>query len=126
MDLNAMERSFSELFKRLEKYKEVIEGYKKNEDILKKCAQDYLARIKQEEQRYQTLKVHAEEKISLANDEIAQVRSKLKAETSALQAQLRREQLKVCSLEKSLEQKAKETEELTKLCDDLIANVQKR
>ena len=28
-DLNAMERSFSDLFKRLEKYKEVIEGYKK-------------------------------------------------------------------------------------------------
>lgn len=28
-DLNSMERSFSELFKRLEKYKEVIEGYKK-------------------------------------------------------------------------------------------------
>lgn len=28
-DLNAMERSFSDLFKRLEKYKEVVEGYKK-------------------------------------------------------------------------------------------------
>lgn len=28
-DLNAMERSFSDLFKRLEKYKDVIEGYKK-------------------------------------------------------------------------------------------------
>lgn len=26
-DLNAMERSFSDLFKRLDKYKEVIEGY---------------------------------------------------------------------------------------------------
>ncbi|KAJ8281432.1 hypothetical protein GJAV_G00067610 [Gymnothorax javanicus] len=126
MDLNSMERSFADLFKRLEKYKEVIEGYKKNEEILKKCAQDYLARIKQEEQRYQTLKVHAEEKIGLANDEIAQVRSKLKAETSALQAQVRREQLKVCSLEKRLEQKEKEAEELTKLCDELIANVQKR
>ncbi|KAG9344011.1 hypothetical protein JZ751_012487 [Albula glossodonta] len=126
MDLNAMERSFAELFKRLEKHKEVIEGYRKNEDILKKCAQDYLARIKKEEQRYQTLKAHAEEKIGQANEEIAQVRSKLKAETSALQAQLRREQLKVQSLEKSLEQKVKETEELTKLCDDLIVNVQKR
>ncbi|KAJ8336203.1 hypothetical protein SKAU_G00395460 [Synaphobranchus kaupii] len=124
-DLNGMERSFTDFFKRLEKYKEVIEGYKKNEEILKRCAQDYLARIKQEEQRYRTLKVHAEEKIGLANDEIAQVRSKLKAETSALQAQLRREQLKVCSLQKSLEQKVKETEELTKLCDDLITNVQK-
>lgn len=28
-DLNTMERSFSELFKRLDKYKEAIEGYKK-------------------------------------------------------------------------------------------------
>ncbi|XP_018545531.1 LOW QUALITY PROTEIN: transforming acidic coiled-coil-containing protein 3 [Lates calcarifer] len=124
-DLNAMERSFSELFKRLEKYKEVIEGYKKNEETLKGCAQDYLARIKKEEQRYQTLKAHAEEKIGHANAEIAEVRSKYKAEVSALQAQLRREQLKVQSLEKSLDQKEKEAEELTKLCDELITKVQK-
>jgi len=34
-----------------------------NEEVLKKCAQDYLLRIKQEEQRYQTLKMHAEEKL---------------------------------------------------------------
>lgn len=124
-DLSAMERSFSELFKRLEKYKDVIEGYKKNEETLKACAQDYLARIKKEEQRYQTLKAHAEEKIGHANEEIAEVRSKYKAEVSALQAQLRREQLKVQSLEKSLDQKEKEAEELTKLCDELISKVQK-
>ncbi|XP_026157531.1 transforming acidic coiled-coil-containing protein 3 [Mastacembelus armatus] len=124
-DLDAMERSFSELFKRLEKYKEVIEGYKKNEEILKACAQDYLARIKKEEQRYQTLKAHAEEKIGHANEEIAEVRSKYKAEISALQAQLRREQLKVQSLENSLDQKDKEVKELTVLCDELINKVQK-
>jgi len=29
IDLNTMERSFSDLFKRLEKYKVVVEGYKK-------------------------------------------------------------------------------------------------
>lgn len=34
-----------------------------NEEVLKKCAQEYLARVKQEEQRYQTLKLHAEEKL---------------------------------------------------------------
>lgn len=34
-----------------------------NEEALKKCAQDYLNRVKQEEQRYQALKVHAEEKL---------------------------------------------------------------
>lgn len=37
--------------------------YPQNEEVLKKCAQDYLARVKQEEQRYQTLKLHAEEKL---------------------------------------------------------------
>uniref|UniRef100_A0A8C8DK96 Transforming acidic coiled-coil-containing protein C-terminal domain-containing protein n=1 Tax=Oryzias sinensis TaxID=183150 RepID=A0A8C8DK96_9TELE len=53
------------------------------------------------------------------------VRSKYKAEFSALQAQLRREQLKVQSVEKRLDQKEKEAQELTKLCDDLISKVQK-
>lgn len=42
---------------------------------------------------------------SRANEEIAEVRSKLKSEVSALQAQLRREQLKAQSLENSLDQK---------------------
>lgn len=37
--------------------------FMQNEEVLKKCAQEYLARVKQEEQRYQTLKVHAEEKL---------------------------------------------------------------
>ena len=40
-----------------------------------------------------------------ANGEIAEVRSKLKSESSALKAQLRREQLKVQSLDKNLDQK---------------------
>lgn len=124
-DLNSLERSFSDLFKRLEKYKTVIEGYKKNEETLKTYAQDYLARIKVEEQRYQTLKAHAEDKIDQANKEIADVRTKHKAEVSVLQAQLRRDQLKLVSLEKTLDQKEKEVEELTKLCDDLIGKVQK-
>uniref|UniRef100_A0A8C5T5X6 Transforming acidic coiled-coil containing protein 3 n=1 Tax=Malurus cyaneus samueli TaxID=2593467 RepID=A0A8C5T5X6_9PASS len=107
-DLNSMEKSmeksFSELFKRLEKQKEALEGYHRNEEVLKKCAEEYLARIKKEEQRYQALKAHAEEKLQ-ANEEIAQVRSKAKSETAALQATLRKEQMRIQSLERSLEQK---------------------
>ncbi|XP_048648692.1 transforming acidic coiled-coil-containing protein 1 isoform X4 [Marmota marmota marmota] len=62
-DLNSVERSLSDLFRRYENLKGVLEGFKKNEEALKKCAQDYLARVKQEEQRYQALKIHAEEKL---------------------------------------------------------------
>ncbi|XP_076992328.1 transforming acidic coiled-coil-containing protein 3 isoform X2 [Tamandua tetradactyla] len=119
-DLNSMEKSFSDLFKRFEKQKEVIEGYRKNEASLKKCVEDYILRVEKEEQRYQALKTHAEEKLRLANEELAQVCSKAQAEALALQASLRREQMRGQSLERTVEQKTKENEELTRICDDLI------
>ncbi|XP_033621248.1 transforming acidic coiled-coil-containing protein 1 isoform X1 [Fukomys damarensis] len=124
-DLNSVERSLSDLFRRYENLKGVLEGFKKNEEALKKCAQDYLARVKQEEQRYQALKTHAEEKLDRANEEIAQVRTKAKAESAALHAGLRKEQMKVESLERALQQKNQEIEELTKICDELIAKLGK-
>ncbi|XP_027030545.1 transforming acidic coiled-coil-containing protein 1 isoform X2 [Tachysurus fulvidraco] len=122
-DLNSVERSLSDLFRRYENMKTVLEGFKKNEEALKKCAQEYLARIKQEEQRYNTLKIHAEEKLDKANEEIAQVRARANAECVALNASLRKEQMKVESLDRALEQKNQEMEELTKICDELIAKL---
>ncbi|XP_068130703.1 transforming acidic coiled-coil-containing protein 1 isoform X5 [Hyperolius riggenbachi] len=124
-DLNSVERSLSDLFRRYENLKGVLEGFKKNEEALKKCAQDYSARVKQEEQRYQALKMHAEEKLNKANEEIAQVRTKAKAESAAQTASLRKEQMKVESLERALQQKNQEIEELTKICDELIAKMGK-
>ncbi|XP_006831484.1 PREDICTED: transforming acidic coiled-coil-containing protein 2 isoform X2 [Chrysochloris asiatica] len=124
-DLNSVEKSLADLFRRYEKMKEVLEGFRKNEEVLKKCAQEYLSRVKKEEQRYQALKVHAEEKLDRANAEIAQVRGKAQQEQAAYQASLRKEQLRVDALEGALEQKNKEIEELTKICDELIAKMGK-
>ncbi|XP_045428310.1 transforming acidic coiled-coil-containing protein 3-like [Pipistrellus kuhlii] len=70
-----------------------------------KCAEDYIARVQKEGQRYQALKAHVEENLRLANEEIAQVRSKAQAEALAFQVSLQKEQLRVQSLEKALEQK---------------------
>ncbi|XP_044296249.1 transforming acidic coiled-coil-containing protein 2 isoform X3 [Varanus komodoensis] len=124
-DLNSVEKSLADLFRRYEKMKEVLEGFRKNEEVLKKCAQEYLSRVKKEEQRYHALKIHAEEKLDRANAEIAQVRGKAQQEQAAYQASLRKEQLKVDALERTLEQKNKEIEELTKICDELIAKMGK-
>ncbi|PIN97839.1 hypothetical protein AB205_0185810 [Aquarana catesbeiana] len=96
-----------------------------NEEVLKKCAQEYLARVKKEEQRYHALKIHAEEKLDRANSDIAQVRTKSLQEQAAYQASLRKEQLRVDALERTLEQKNKEIEELTKICDELISKMGK-
>lgn len=122
-DLNSVERSLSDMFRRYENMKSTLEGFKKNEEVLKKCAHEYLARVKQEEQRYQTLKLHAEEKLDKANEEIAQVRVKMSSEGVALTASLRKEQMKVDSMERALQQKNQEIEELTKICDELIAKM---
>ncbi|XDV50390.1 hypothetical protein PO909_019454 [Leuciscus waleckii] len=124
-DLNSVEKSLADLFRRYEKMKDVLEGFRKNEDVLKKCAQEYLSRVRKEEQRYQALKIHAEEKLDKANSDISQVRAKAKQEQAAYQASLRKEQMKVDSLERTLEQKNKEIEELTKICDELIAKMGK-
>ncbi|XP_066456971.1 transforming acidic coiled-coil-containing protein 2 isoform X2 [Eleutherodactylus coqui] len=124
-DLNSVEKSLADLFRRYEKMKDVLEGFRKNEDVLKKCAQEYLARVKKEEQRYHALKIHAEEKLDRANSDIAQVRSKSQQEQVAYQASLRKEQLRIDALERTLEQKNKEIEELTKICDELIAKMGK-
>ncbi|XP_036057323.1 transforming acidic coiled-coil-containing protein 3 isoform X2 [Onychomys torridus] len=124
-DLNSMEKSFSDLFKRFEKQKEVIEGYRKNEESLKKCVEEYIVKVEKEGQRYQALKAHAEEKLKQANEEIAQVRSKAQGETLAFQASLRKAQMQIHSLEKTVEQKTKENDELTRICDDLISKMEK-
>ncbi|CAL8327209.1 unnamed protein product [Arctogadus glacialis] len=122
-DLNSVERSLSDMFRRYENMKSTLDGFKKNEEVLKNCAQEYLARVKQEEQRYQTLKLHAEEKLDRANKEIAQVRSKAGSENMALSATLRKEAMRIESLETALQQKNQEIEELTKICDELIAKM---
>uniref|UniRef100_A0A8C6DER6 Transforming acidic coiled-coil-containing protein C-terminal domain-containing protein n=1 Tax=Moschus moschiferus TaxID=68415 RepID=A0A8C6DER6_MOSMO len=123
-DLHSMEKSFSDLFKRFEKQKEVIEGYRTNEESLKKCVKDYIERVEKEAQKYQALKAQAEEKLQ-ASEEIAQVRSKAQTDAVALQAVLRKEQMRVHSLEKVVEQKTKENDELTRICDDLISKMKR-
>ncbi|KAI7805795.1 transforming acidic coiled-coil-containing protein 3 [Triplophysa rosa] len=124
-DLSDLEKSFSSVVKRLDRCKEVIEGFKKNEETLKQYAQNCMDRLQKEEKRYQALKAHAEEKLDHANKAIADVRTRMGAEVATLQVQLKRGQLKVQSLEKDLEQKAKEVKDVTELCDELLLKVQK-
>ncbi|XP_071947046.1 uncharacterized protein [Antedon mediterranea] len=122
-DLASVENAFSDLHKRYEKLRNTIEGYKKNEEILKKCVSDYQTKVKKQENRYQTLKSHAEEKIEKANAEIDKVKKSYIAEITGLQAGMKREQMKSASQEKTIEQKTKENTELTNICDELIAKM---
>ncbi|XP_064604060.1 transforming acidic coiled-coil-containing protein 3-like isoform X2 [Liolophura sinensis] len=81
-DLRSVESAFSDLHRRYEKIKTVVDGFKKNEEILKKSIQDYQGKLKGAEQRFQALKNQAEEKLDLANQEIEKVRKNSSSEVA--------------------------------------------
>ena len=80
-------------------------------------------RFKKGEERYELLKTHAETKLADAGDRLESVRKSKAGEIAKLQALLRKAEMGVSSLEKTVDQKTKENEELTKICDELIAKV---
>ncbi|KAJ3237875.1 Transforming acidic coiled-coil-containing protein 3 [Chytriomyces hyalinus] len=86
--------------------------------------QDGDDRVRLIEDRYEVLKAHAEEKLQEANIEIARVRAGLEKEIAALRVKISRSELHVASLEKTVESKVAENAELTKICDDLLMQIE--
>jgi len=122
-DLHNVEAAFADVHRKYERTKQVVEGFKKNEEQLKKCVEDYKDKLKKQDQKYNMLKAHAEEKLEEANREIDKIARSQDAEKAKLSAMLQKTEMKARNLERTLAQKTKENEELTNICDDLIAKV---
>ncbi|PVD30996.1 hypothetical protein C0Q70_10272 [Pomacea canaliculata] len=123
-DLQSVETAFSDLHRRYEKTKSVMEGFKQNEEVLKKCVQELQTKLKKMEQKMQQLKIQAEEKLDRATEEIDKVQKINASDIARLEAALKKADLQIQSLENSLDQKIKENKELAAICDELIAKVQ--
>ncbi|PNF25490.1 hypothetical protein B7P43_G05932 [Cryptotermes secundus] len=118
-----IEIAFSDLHKKYERSKAVIEDFKKNEEVLRASLAEYEATIRKQEQKYDMLKSHAMAQLESANQELDSVRRSQQAETAKLKAMLKKAEVKASSLEEMLEQKIKENQELASICDDLISRV---
>jgi hypothetical protein len=123
IDLNNVETAFADVHRKYERTKQVVDGFKSNEDQLKKHVEDYKAKLSKSEQRYEILKQHAEDKLEEANKEIDSVSKQQDAEIAKLTAKLRKSDMLASSLERDLDRKKKENTELTNICDDLINKV---
>ncbi|KAG1680661.1 Transforming acidic coiled-coil-containing protein 3 [Nymphon striatum] len=122
-DLQGVETSFSDLHRRFEKSKSVLEGFKKNEEILHETVEQYQQKFKKAEQKYELLKNYAEKTLEEANQEIMNVKKSNESEIIVLQAQLKKSEMKINSLERAVQEKTKEAAELSSICDDLIQKV---
>ncbi|XP_032777179.2 titin isoform X4 [Daphnia magna] len=119
-DLKEVERAFSEFHRMYERNRTAAENLHKNEEALKKALAAYQERLQQEQHKYETLKLHAAQKLEGAQQEMENLKRNLEGESSRVKAQLKKTEMRLASVEQSLEQKSKENEELTTLCDELI------
>ncbi len=63
-DLHSAERAFNDVHRKYERTKDVIAGFKKNEDNLKECVTELATKLKKSEERFENLRVHAEDKLN--------------------------------------------------------------
>jgi len=122
-DLQNVEAAFADVHRKYERTKSVVEGFKQNEDTLKSCLDECTTKLHKQDERYERLKSHAEDTLEKANKEIDNLSRSQDAEIARLTAMLKKTEMKATSLERSVEQKVKENDELTQICDELIAKV---
>ena len=109
-DLHNVEAAFSDVHRKYERTKQVVEGFKKNEEQLKQCVEDYKEKLRMSDQKYNMLKHHAEEKLEEANKEIDKIARGQDAEKAKLNALVQKSEMKVRTLERTVAQKTKENE----------------
>jgi len=122
-DLQSVESAFSDLHRRYEKSKTIIEGFKRNEEQLKACVADLQDKLKKSEVKLQAIHTQAEDKLDKANEDIEKIKKSSRSDIVRLEAAVKKAELRISGLEDSLVRKEKENEELTSICDELIAKV---
>lgn len=120
-ELATIEKAFGDLHRRFEKSKQIIEGFKKNEEALKRSIEEYKNLLQRQERKYLALKKHAEDQLLKVNQDTEAAKQEFETNSTKLQAALRISELQVKSLETQLEQKTRQNEELTKICDELLS-----
>ncbi|KAJ3025958.1 UNVERIFIED_CONTAM: Transforming acidic coiled-coil-containing protein 3 [Siphonaria sp. JEL0065] len=93
---------------------------------ISKSRDEVLEQVRKGEQMYEALKGHAEEKLESANVEIARVRAVFEKEIAALKVKITRVELHAQALERTVDTKTQENAELTKICDDLLMQIEGR
>ncbi|RKP18802.1 TACC-domain-containing protein [Rozella allomycis CSF55] len=123
-EISTIKNSFRDLHNRYEDVKIITETYRKNEETLKENIKVLQNDVIASEERYETLKRHAETKIEEANKEIAKVRASYEMELALIRSKWSNSEITIKSLEETIATKTKENQELMKICDQLIQKME--
>ncbi|KFD49955.1 hypothetical protein M513_09169 [Trichuris suis] len=119
-DLQAAENVIAELLKRFDKLRSTVSDLKKNEVTLKASVEDLSERLAKSEARFRQLRDNAEDKVAKLKIEMDRMAKSRDADMVGIRAQVKKYEVLTSSLEKECEQKAKQIQELSSICDELI------
>ncbi|XP_045776640.1 transforming acidic coiled-coil-containing protein 3-like [Maniola jurtina] len=118
--LTNMESSFNDLLAKYEKCKIVINDFKDSQKAMQQKILENEAGMKKYENLYNTLKKITSDSLNKANETLDQVNKAHNIEVTKLNANIKKHEITISSLQESLTQKNREIEELTTICDQLI------
>ncbi|GFY72168.1 transforming acidic coiled-coil-containing protein 3 [Trichonephila inaurata madagascariensis] len=122
-DLQSVENTFADFHKRYEQCKGMLKTYKENEEHLKQVISDLQNKLKEQEQMYSMLQERTEEMLDKANSEVSTAKRAGESQIAVLNAQLKKAEMKITSLESDIKQIKIENSQLGGICDDLMAKV---
>ena len=118
-----VERALQDTASRYTRTRAVIMDLQASEEQQKVEAAKLQDKLKKDQERYEVLKTDANENLVKANTRMIEVKKAGENKILKLRALLKKEEMRVKSLELENEKKAKANEELTQLCDELCSKV---
>lgn len=118
-----LELAFSDVHQKYERAKQILEGFRTNEEMLQHSLVNSSDTVKKNEEKYESLKAHAKAQLERSNKELHGYRQKHQFEVTKMSTIIKRLEIKNASLVKALDQKSTECEELAALCNELTGRV---
>jgi chromosome segregation ATPase len=120
-DLRNVENAFSDVHRKYERARGLLENYHLNEEIMKKRDEEMLDRIKKRDQKIEELKDKVQQSLQdMHIDYQARVKD-TESENNRLRIMLRKSEMRVSTLENDVEQKGRQLQELNNMCDELVS-----
>ncbi|VDM20316.1 unnamed protein product [Wuchereria bancrofti] len=123
-EVNSLETSYSELFRRYEKLRQTSVEIKRNEDSVKSASEEMARRYSLLAEKFEMLRRNAEEQLDLANNEIERLIKQHEADTLGLRLKVKHQESKINSLTVSLDARQKELESMTAIFEEVITKAE--
>jgi len=124
-DLRNTELAFSDVHRKYERAKAVVENLKKNEIHLTQRDEEMMLMMDARDKKFEAFKQEAHLTVEKMYNDLQGKVASLESDNSKLAAQLRRTELRAETVKSELVQKNKENDQLNKLADELMGGGEK-